>query len=252
MKIFKTLMPIVLGLILAILFSCKKEYAECGNSTTAEFTIAESFTTQGNRGILNTYIETDTVLTYDNVKLTAVDSLADSYEWTIGNDSRKQTGRIAYVNFDNPDNIMIKLKVKKKPILECFPNDKGQDSVSHRLVVVDWLQSLVIGKYEGYRESKPSEIFTIEILKDPRNNQFILQNLPNGCSVFPGAYGQPITINYRGFAQDEESRTIYACNYTYGVGVLEGKDKRRMVFPFKVFDIDRKEVIQDKFIGIKK
>jgi hypothetical protein len=251
-KIFRILASITLGIVVACVLSCKKDPVTiCGVATTAEFTIEESFTTQGNRGLLNTYVETDTVVLEHYIRLTAVDSLADSYEWTIGNDPRKETGRIAYVYFGNPENIIVTLKVKKRPVLECFPNDKGVDTVSHRLVAVDFLKSLVIGKYEGYLESKPNEIFVVDFSYEPTYGDIILKNMPQGCIKFPVSY-QSVVVGYRAFVQPEQTLAFQPCNKSYGVGVLQGNDKRKLVFPFGMYHEDVKGIVKDKFIGIKK
>ncbi len=138
-------------------------------------------------------IEEDTLMSPSYVNFEAIDQNAISYEWTIGADPRKRTGRKVTVFFNDESvadesPITIKLKLKRNPDTKCFPNDNGVDSVSRKVYFLKRVKWPVYGKYLGTDNTNPNEKYTINIFLGSKNGFYTadsLINLPNNCTKLP-------------------------------------------------------------------
>jgi|688.fasta_scaffold06233_8 hypothetical protein len=174
--------------------------------TSAKFTIGERITNypsgNGGAGIIkvDTVIVSDTVLNDQQIVFEALGSNY-SYEWKIGDDPKRLTGKkvslyfqAATGNFSLPSTIEVRLIAKKTVDKVCFPEDDGVDTLFQSFTIVARDQNPLAGKYEGYRKSNPSDVFTITIsyLKDGVIDSdglvynptptFTVANLVKGCN----------------------------------------------------------------------
>lgn len=133
-------------------------------------------------------VEEDTLMVPSYVTFEAIDQNATTYEWTVGREANKRTGKKITVFFNNESvaddsPIIVKLKLTKNPDTKCFPDDKGVDSVSRKIYFLRFANWPVNGKYLGSDNSNSSVKYVIEI----SNQQ--LKNLPNNCSNFSVGVG---------------------------------------------------------------
>jgi hypothetical protein len=186
---------VLLALLEAFVFSLVGCGDKCEGSkrTSAEFKVYNElyyYDKENGKAIEKIkQIEEDTLMSPSYVNFEAIDQNAISYEWTIGADPRKRTGRKVTVFFNDESvadesPITIKLKLKRNPDTKCFPDDKGIDSVTHRIYFLKSNQWPVIGKYSGSDDSNVFEKYIIEI-----TSRGELKNLPKDCSVFSVGVG---------------------------------------------------------------
>jgi|688.fasta_scaffold00973_21 hypothetical protein len=172
-----------------------------------DFTIGE---------ILN--FATDTVLISDttlanNMVLFKAESDFLSYEWKIGNDLKVFTGKEVKLRFTSSEpRVEIRLIAKWKPDTKCFPNDDGVDTVYKYLTVIDYYKNPILGVYNGYVKSNPTESFDVTVSleniyvpdcdcsADPRfcGCSYIIRNINKGCDANRGGIADlGITVGYK-------------------------------------------------------
>jgi hypothetical protein len=132
-------------------------------------------------------VEEDTFMIDSYVYFEAIDQNAESYEWTIGSDPKKRTGKKFSLLFQDPsipqeNPIPVKLKIEKAPDSKCFPNDPGIDSVTHFIYFLPKENLPILGKYNGADDTDPTKTFTIEIYRG-QFGEIIIKNLPNACNA---------------------------------------------------------------------
>lgn len=136
-------------------------------------------------------VEEDTLMVGSYVNFEALDQNATSYEWTVGNEAQKRTGKKITVYFrdesvayESP--ITVKLKLTRIPDTKCFPNDKGVDSLMKKIYFLNQDKWPVYGRYQGSDDVNPSSLFVVEITNErdqsglPTN---FIKNLPNSCNA---------------------------------------------------------------------
>jgi hypothetical protein len=183
----------LLALIGAFVFSLEGCHDKCedSHSTSAEFKVYNELNyydkENGNTVQKTKIVEEDTFMVNNYVNFEALDQNADSYEWTIGSDPKKRTEKKFTLFFDNlgvisENPLPIKLKIKKAPNTQCFPNDNGVDSITHRIYLIPIDKWPVYGKYTGFDDTDPNGRFTIEIYRDSKTGEIFISNLPNACN----------------------------------------------------------------------
>jgi hypothetical protein len=87
---------------------------------------------------------------------------ADSYEWQIGNEARRRTGKSVDVDFEGNTerSIKITLYVKYSKNTDCFKNYNGYDTVSKTIHFTDYLKHCIWGTYIGTWSHKPNKLDT--------------------------------------------------------------------------------------------
>ena len=185
----KTLLLCVFSLCLTLLgltlFSCKRDdkpVDPCRDAKLfeADFTIKEH--------VGDSLVETDVVLAYNLVTIEAKEDY-DSYEWSIGGDTRTYTSKSVTLRYldDAVGPIDVSLVAKKKPS-ECLPTDPGIDVVRKRFTVLPWGQAPIIGRYRGYFGSDNAR-------RDPQVVEvaFVPEEVMPGSP--PSAFGSFVFIN---------------------------------------------------------
>ena len=195
---------ILLGLIGAFVFSLEgcgpDPESPCKDKKTvsAEFIVAEQLLS------VDTLIDEDTLLTGRTLTFKAKNEY-QTYEWRIGSDPRVFTTRSVSLFFEksiSAKNIDVKLKVKDSFLESCFPN-KGEDSLTKRIVLLPSTASATFGRYEGSLDEDPTNKFIITIRYcQPGVNGFICtNNINKGCdnNNEPPRQGPPIesTFSYK-------------------------------------------------------
>ncbi|RTQ50671.1 hypothetical protein EJV47_08545 [Hymenobacter gummosus] len=217
------------GLIL-LLAGCGKDPDPCAKQhpTSAAFRMEEEISLQAIPGRTRRFrVDTIGATGMIPIFLTAEDSTADSYEWQIGSEANPRRGRQIELRFPQAVGaVNIRLTVRKKPTTGCFPNDSGVDVQQKALVVVDRDRVPVIGVYEGYNLSNPTNRFRVTIEENA------ILNLPQGCrydlrnefilgSMGLHAFSQVFSPEYgagalRGWAElDWNSRNVLRFDYEY-------------------------------------
>ena len=206
--------------------------------TSADFRMEEFF--EGAIGVWKPY-DTDTVSNL-SVNFTAVDSLADSYEWRIGAGVYNTRSKALF--FPNTligTSIPITLIVKKSKInKQCFPKDDGVDTVTRKLYFTSKCKSLVPGDYFGYTEGNPKDTVTVSIkvclpYQDQRYAQLYMQNLDKGCGWFYDDY------YYLGYRQMYRVGDDNDCLVTGATNVLIAKDNKTISAHYDLWDGTRKK-----------
>ncbi len=265
----KNFNAITILLLIAIPFlssCCKKcqdssnpeceNYDPCFRKITADFKMMISVEPDDNKIYL---FECDTVHSISEVTFIAQDSSEVTYEWKIGTDPTVFNTRKVVLQFDNPAVLDVRLIVRKKN--PCGAANTFADTITKRLVVSSSrFHDFFVGKYKGYLESKPSDLFTITILKATSGGYegfSYINGLQRGCENrdVPARRGSLLTFGaYRDFlvgnSTDYKGDTFGPCKDLYGWGKL-GKDDSSLEIKFKFYDITISKIVSDKFIGKK-
>jgi hypothetical protein len=171
---------------------CDDNECDGKKSQNAEFRIYQElhYSEQENgKTVLKTKeVEEDTFLLYSQLTFEAMEENAESYEWTLGSDTRTFTEKKFNLVFDdiaildeNP--LEIRLKIKKRPT-KCFPNDEGYDSLVQLIYFIN--DHPLIGKYEGSDNTSPNDKYAIEISygsRPDRSTTYWIKNLPDECNI---------------------------------------------------------------------
>lgn len=93
---------------------------------------------------------------------------ADSYEWQIGNEATRRTGKSIDVGFggNTERSIKITLYVKYSKDKDCFKNYNGYDTVSKTIYFTEYLNHCMWGTYIGTWSHKPTERDTFRMRTD--------------------------------------------------------------------------------------
>ncbi len=145
----------ITSILVVFLFSCKKEVqpalqdldCSCAKEVSADFMMEETYA-YGYEW--ETRIDTDTIYYNKNVVFTALEENAE-YTWLIGSEIISEKTVARYFNQSLAgQTIPIKLIVKKKPNLICFPEDDGIDTLEKNLYISseDWTN---VYDYPNYR-----------------------------------------------------------------------------------------------------
>jgi hypothetical protein len=205
-------------------------------------------------------VEEDTFLLHGHVTFEALEENAESYEWTIGTDTRKFTEKsfelvcddIAILD-ENP--LQIKLKIKKRSS-KCFPNDNGYDSLTKLIYFINYFP--IVGKYEGSDDSDASKKLIVEISygsRPQRVESFWLRSLPNECNIQEAQLTQVTAFefaigNYNIFLGEEYSSVFRERDKH--IGHLEN-DRRTLVIEYEFTGKDETDATKRKrtFRGVK-
>lgn len=251
-------------------------YDKCegGKRTSAEFKVYNElnyFDTESGKAVEKTkMVEEDTLMAPSYVTFEAIDANATSYEWTIGNDTRKRTEKKFTLFFNDPsvadtNPIIVKLKLTRNPDTKCFPDDKGVDSVTHKIYFLrDDLkigQWPMYGKYYGSDNTDPSNKYFIEIkrvnliLFGPNYYGGSLLNLPNNCSkdsVGVGGTAFEFTIGRSEPRLYSDRPNCFFRDYDKKIGYLK-PDRKTIVIDYSYTDKDAldKSLQRKIFTGVR-
>jgi hypothetical protein len=266
MKNFNVFTILLLVLIPFLNSCCKKcqdssnpdceNYDPCFRKVSADFKMMLPVEPQGDEVY---FFECDTVHPRSEVIFVAQDSSDVTYEWKIGTDPTIFKTRKVVLQFDNPAVLDVKLIVRKKD--PCGAVNTFADTLTRRLVVSNTnFDAFFVGKYKGYLESKPSDVFTIAILKAPsglHEGFSYINGLQRGCENrdVPARSGGLLSFGaYRDFvvgnSTDYKGDTFGPCKDLYGWGKL-AKDDSSLEIKFKFYDITINKIVSDKFVGKK-
>ncbi len=263
-----SLLTIVSGLL--SLQSCHDK-CEGSHSTSAEFKTWQElyyYDKENGKAIQKIKtVEEDTFMVNSYITFEAFDLFADSYEWTIGTDKQTRKNnkftlffKGEYLADQNP--LLIKLKTTKAPNANCFPNDKGIDSVTHKIYFLHTKQWPVYGKYLGSDDSDPNTKYVIEIFSGYYPNgdfvQNALKNLPNNCTKRLSTVGGTafeFGIGSSNLSSDVDPFSEANCffrEYDKHVGYLK-PDRKTIVIDYQFTDkYQRDETLQHRiFTGVK-
>jgi hypothetical protein len=236
---------------------CKKECADrsdpicsnydpCYKKVSADFKMGVRIERTSN--IPGKYFEVDTVPFNQIVTFSAKDSTDVVYEWVIGTDPDTLRSRAINIHFTFAAEVNIHLTVRRKT--ECGLSDGGSATLNKKLVVANTNgYDMLIGQYEGYLESKPSDIFKVDMVKG-RGIPYI-DGLPRGCKRDPAtSFAAEVDgLAYRDFAIGPLSTLITEpCSTLNGWGRLEMDNTMKLDFEYNKND---RTIIKDKFIGKK-
>jgi hypothetical protein len=186
MKQLKSLIPLfILGLFLFFGACQKKEEVKidpCVGVKKADFKIYEQ--------VSDSLFESDKALLYNFVEFKANEDY-ESYSWTIGDDDRIRTTKKVRLYFADPTPLLqIRLIAKRKPRPDCLPNDKGIDTIVKTFQAVDYSQSLILGKFQGFsKEGTPltgnsNDVFVVDIYHFSKytlsDKLFVVDNFKKG------------------------------------------------------------------------
>ena len=125
----------------------------------------------------------------------------------------------------------VRLIVTKKPNLQCFPNDKGIDTVIKYIYISPITYSDIIGFYYGCNQDNPSDSFVVNIGCKWSNNfdryLYFMNNLDKGCigdTNFHLSKWDPTVepaVLYKGFTFDMGDVADQGCYNLKGNGILE-------------------------------
>jgi hypothetical protein len=113
-------------------------------------------------------LEFDTLLFPTALLFRAIDENADSYFWQFGFDPQIFTGRETSLSFPCSaelanSSINITLVTERLKDTICTKAVFLRDTVVKTVVFVQFLESAILGRYEGYLEEDPAEVYEIEI-----------------------------------------------------------------------------------------
>ena len=91
---------------------------------------------------------------------------ADSYEWQIGNEGSRRTGKSVDVSFggNTERSIKITLYVKYSKDKDCFKNYSGFDTVSKTIHFTEYRKHCMWGTYIGTWSHNPSKLDTFKCM----------------------------------------------------------------------------------------
>lgn len=170
-----------------------------------------------------------------------------SYQWKVGSDTNIRYGKSFLIQFTKPfGTIPVTLIGTRKPRPECLPGDDGVDTFTKGITIVDWKASPLKGKYQGFYQSNPADIFTIEIKFDHTITQLapspILLNLFRNCDVILGLN----VLGYKQFASEGISNQFSPSLQCYFNQYINGTlDKSNQQITISYW----RNGIQENFIG---
>jgi len=201
----------------------------------------------------DTAFEADTIFRDNYVQFQALD-IYESVNWKLGADPRNWNKPDFSLSFvDALGTIPINFAGKKKPNIQCFPQDSGIYTSSQKLTVVEQVEkpyltiSPLVGRYKGYFTNDPTDTFITridyfdslkyEIAVTGSKNFYWISNIPKGfISTLGWSYpelknGQPIEMGYKCFQFGTGSSTIQGrgwltsdtLNISYGNNIVGRK-----------------------------
>ena len=225
--------------------------------TTAQFTIYE----RKSNDISGFQIQSDTIMVYNKAYFQAIDPTADTYNWVIGTDTtvyKTPSFTLIFPEVSGP--IPVRLIVTKKPILQCFPNDKGIDTIIKYINICPMTSAAINGFYYGCNLENTKDSFVVNIgckwSKDILSYEYFIDNLDKGCkgdsnihldNWNPNVEAFPL---YKGITFDMGSVIDQGCNNIKGNAILEnGLDNIRITYNEFKTPIDYKTRVSKVFTG---
>ena len=212
----------------------------------AEFKIIDSFTFSSPFQDMDQGFEFDTISTYNDIWFRALHE-CDAYEWQIGTDSKVFTKKEFSLYFDVGGDIPVRLITTRKPDKTCDPNDDGRDTFYRKFVLrIPSEYHPLYGIYKGHNTDTPTEEYSITIKSPfPEWAAEGLYGLPNACT---STVASPIRYGYKYFVVTDQ---YINCLEVKGVGRLSNDNKTINVDFSYTTNLNTKERISKKFIGVK-
>lgn len=253
-------------LFVVLLSACKEEPNDpiepidpCKNAkpVTANFDIFEE--SYWSKGFL---IYTDTIIA-GNIAHFKASEKYDSYTWQVGTDTSKYHTMEFTLKFDKPyKNVPVKLIVRKKPNLDCYPDDDGIDTLIKYINVVSVVDIPIYGDYYGCEQDNPQDSYTINIGRkyaiDYHDSMPYINNLSYCIDTIPyGNHGEwwpnvEVILYYRGIVFNSYDWAGNGCLVPKGRAELQ-KDMKTIIIDYSTIkDIYSPKIrISRKFIGKK-
>ena len=122
---------------------------------------------------------------------------ADSYEWQIGNEATRRTGKSIDVGFggNTEKSIKITLYVKYSKDKDCFKNYNGSDTVSKTIHFTEYLHHCMWGTYVGTWAHNPTKLDTFRMRTEETstNTQTVRFSRTTGLWGFTDSVASKIT-----------------------------------------------------------
>lgn len=122
---------------------------------------------------------------------------ADSYEWQIGNEATRRTGKSVDVSFggNTEKSVKITLYTKYSKNSDCYKKFNGMDTVSKTIHFTDYLNHCMWGTYIGTWAHKPTErdTFRMRTEETSSNPQTVRNNRSTGLWGFTDSIASKIT-----------------------------------------------------------
>lgn len=237
---------------------------------SARFKIGERIYnySSGNIAETDTVIVSDTVLNEQKIVFEAKDE-NDSYEWRIGEDTKILTGKKVTLSFSAvsggfalPYTLSVRLIAKKKPDTLCFPKDDGVDTVTQKFTIIERNKNPIIGNYEGYLKSNPTDIFIVNIsyqqtVTDDFGNlystlpTFLVSNFVKGCNNHVWWWAAcNMSFGYRSINFGNNSHgSEAACKRIAGWIFIDKKGIIQIPYYTLSDNINERSVTKDIFLG---
>jgi hypothetical protein len=176
-----------------------------------------------------------------------------TYKWIIGADTYTQRSFTLHFGGSVPrgTNIPVTLIVNKTPDNSCFPDDDGIDTLTKNIYYAHTCtEGLVNGKYQGYWEENPSDVFIIQIEPCKYNpqsfiNELYLTNMDKSdtCGTF--------CYSYIGYKKIKFASQGDYCSYPVGVAFVNG-DNNSIIIDYNTQEGNNPYTYpQHRFIGTK-
>jgi len=254
---------IIIGISIILLFflyGCpdQTKVDPCSGATRvkASFTISESL--EGD--ISGFSILSDTVLEGNIIHFKADDS-SDTYYWKVGSDTTIYHSREFTLRFYQAYGaVPVTLIITKKPNTNCFPDDKGIDTLIKNIYVISFTNAAIIGNYYGCNQDNPKDSFVVNIGYNWDNNAlyfaYFMNNLDKGCR---GDTNLNLSIwaptvealrFYKGISFDMGDVCDKGCNNVKGNAIVEN-NLNNIKISYNEFQtpIDYKTRVSKVFIG---
>lgn len=200
--------------------------------------------------------ESDTFVYGSTITFSANQSL-NKYKWHVGTDPTIFTADSFALDFNVIGDIDVTLIVDSSPNLDCYPNDDGRDTVTKTITLIPTESAAIFGKYEGYRTSRPNDIFVTEIKRvwNEEESWFVnfLLNFPDGCHLnqnLPLDEGITIRVSHDYCQLSPFVLNVITCPEPYGWGVLN-EDHTELTLDYSIYDHDQGKRIEEQFIGTR-
>ena len=196
------------------------------------------------------YYDTDTSAVL-SMLFVANDSTANSYKWEIGSEVYNTRKLLLYFpRYLIGGSIPITLSISRTPNLSCFPEDKGVDSTTRTLTLVDRCKSLVNGIFFGKSTSTNDTVsITLDVcryLSLQQQQEIYIFNLQRNCGKFYSDASSVVAYRQALF-----SSINVGCNGASGIAYLpKGKSDVELDY-YLLDDLQTLKSSKYKFIGKK-
>lgn len=263
----KSILQISIITIISLVFFCCKDDDQpadpCANEieTSAEFGFFSRFFIHSKPLVKDSICWiplTDTIYNSESgggtpIYFKAANSNMETYEWTVGLDSRVFTDSVFQLAFEGINgDLDVRLEVTNDILEGCLPDiprtmEQTQTVYMKSYFTVDEL--LILEKsFVGYDDDQPDSLYTISFRQFSQG----LTGFPRNCTILSNS-GIRFVSGGRRFVIDKYASTPYPtnnCGRVSGSGELQ-EDGKTLIFDYSLEFTDGREKINRRFIGTK-